>query len=146
MRSTLVICIAVWLATCGGSIAQQSQEMEFVVIGNSVGVEELTKARLRTIFRGEQQYWADNTRILIVLPSAKFSQADDIMRYIYDQRATVVHKYWLSLVFQGRAQAPVFVDDPQEVIEYVVKNKGAIGVFIKASATIPNSRVIRVLE
>lgn len=120
--------------------------MQFVVFGNGIGVEELTKARLRTIFRGEQQYWADNMRILLVLPSSKFSQADDIMKYIYDQRATAVHKYWLSLVFQGRAQAPIFVDDAQDVIDYVVKNKGAIGVLIKASVAIPDSKVIRVLE
>lgn len=127
-------------------MAQSSQGDQFVVIGNNTGLQDLTKARLRIIFRGEQQYWSDNGRILIVLPSAKHSQANEIMRYIYDQRATAVHKYWLSLVFQGRAQAPVFVDNSQDIVEYVSKNKGAIGVLINASETIPNSLVIRVRD
>jgi ABC-type phosphate transport system substrate-binding protein len=146
MRTVIVTCIAIWFATCGGSLAQTSQDAQFVVIGNGVGDQELTKAKLRTIFRGEQQYWADNRRILLVLPSSKFSQVESIMNHIYNQRATSVHKFWLSLVFQGRAQAPVFVDDPQEVVDYVGKNKGAIGVIINGSVSVPNAYIIRVSQ
>ena len=36
-------------------------------------------------------------------------------------------KHWLSLVFQGRANAPVFVKDEKEVIEYIQQHEGAIG-------------------
>jgi len=36
-------------------------------------------------------------------------------------------KHWLSIVFQGRANAPVFLNSEEEVLAYIRGHKGAIG-------------------
>jgi hypothetical protein len=38
-----------------------------------------------------------------------------------------MQKYWLSLVFQGRADPPMFFGSDEETIKFVTNNKGSIG-------------------
>ena len=65
--------------------------------------------------------------MIIVLPSSKHTNAEKISEYIYSKSFYGVKKFWLSIVFQGRFSAPHFMDSDEEIVEFVSKNKGAIG-------------------
>jgi hypothetical protein len=49
---------------------------------------------------------------------------------VFGKDMKYVKKYWLNLVFQGRANAPVYLDSNEEILNYVKKHPGAIGVLI----------------
>ena len=42
----------------------------------------------------------------------------------------LTRRFWLSLVFQGRANPPIYLDNNQKIIEYINENEGAIAVII----------------
>ena len=53
-----------------------------------------------------------------------------------------MQKYWLSLVFQGRTSPPVFLDSDAEIIAYVLKTPGAIGVIAAESRKTVDSKYL----
>ena len=57
---------------------------------------------------------------------------------------SAVQKFWLSLVFQGRANPPVFLDDDSDIINYVRKTPGALGVVSTNAQNIPKELLITV--
>jgi hypothetical protein len=50
-----------------------------------------------------------------------------ISEIIYKTNPVGMQKYWLSLVFQGRADPPVFFSSDEETIKFIQNNKGSIG-------------------
>jgi ABC-type phosphate transport system substrate-binding protein len=77
--------------------------------------------------------------VIVVLPSNKSENAESVAKNLYGGSVTAMQKFWLALVFQGRANPPVFLQTSEEIIEYISKNPGAIGVIPKGSADIPQS-------
>jgi hypothetical protein len=57
-----------------------------------------------------------------------------------------MQRYWLGLVFQGRASAPVFVDSAAEVLSYVQEHPGAIGMVPMGSKGVPDAMLIKVVQ
>jgi hypothetical protein len=68
--------------------------------------------------------------VTIVLLSSKHSGCEVMAATIFGRDMKYVKKYWLNLVFQGRANPPVYLDSNEEVLNYVKKHPGAIGVVI----------------
>ena len=54
-------------------------------------------------------------------------------RKIYSMSGDELNKFWLALVFQGKAQAPSFFNSKNELETFVVQNPGAIGVVTQAT-------------
>lgn len=104
---------------------------EFVVIANEIGSTALSKKEIITYAKGEKTFWQNGKKVVIALPSAKSELAPIVAASIYKTSSGGMQKYWLSLVFQGRADPPVFFGTDEETIRFVEKNKGAIG-FISA--------------
>ncbi|MGH2563912.1 MAG: hypothetical protein ACRDE5_05335, partial [Ginsengibacter sp.] len=50
---------------------------------------------------------------------------------IYDMNGDELNKFWLALVFQGKAQAPKFFNSENELADFVAQNPGAIGILDK---------------
>lgn len=99
-----------------------------VVIGNLDGVARLTPLELRRVFRGEQSLWADGVAVTVVLPSPRSPFVDAVARGVFDLSRAGMQRYWLSLVFQGRASPPVQLESAEEMIAFVRRTPGAIAV------------------
>ena len=54
---------------------------------------------------------------------------------IYNMSSDELKKFWLALVFEGKADAPVFFNTVSEVESFVAENPGAIGVIDQPIAT-----------
>jgi ABC-type phosphate transport system substrate-binding protein len=54
-----------------------------------------------------------------------------------------LNKFWLALVFQGKAKAPVFYGSSTDVENYVTQNPGAIGV-VEAGYTLKSGHVVTI--
>ena len=100
------------------------------VIGNSVGFDKIDKANIKKVFLGNVNNWPNDNNTIVVLPSTKYSSADDLTKLIIGKSHNITRRYWLSIVFQGRANPPIYMDNNQKIIEYVNQTKGSIAVLI----------------
>jgi ABC-type phosphate transport system substrate-binding protein len=116
-----------------------SAQTNFELVGNKTGFSNLSLKETRQIFKAKYSVWASGQSVIIVLPSPKNLNADQVCKLIYENSISGVQKFWLSLVFQGRANPPVFLDSDEEILSYVSKNPGAIGLVSKEALKVESN-------
>jgi ABC-type phosphate transport system substrate-binding protein len=116
---------------------------DYKVVGNTTGVTELTQAQVKSYFKAKYTLWGNGKSVKVVLHSSESTQAEKLAKLVYNTSHQGVKKYWLSLVFQGRANPPVYFDSDSEVLEYVKKTPGAIGIVQKATSC-PSQYIIQI--
>lgn len=100
-----------------------------MVIGNGKGVpSEMNMPQLKSTLRGERLRWPDGSKVIIALLKSSTPIGTTTSRRIYNMSANELNKYWLALVFQGKADAPNFFNSEAELEEFVAQTNGAIGV------------------
>ncbi len=139
IRLILGLCVA--LAVARPVASQTSSFNGFNVIGNTLGVTSLTEEDASDIFRGKKSVWSNGKPMLIVLPSTKNPSAANIARNLFSTDAQGMHRYWLSQVFQGRANPPVFLERWEDVILKVKSVEGAVAVIPKG-VSVPAELII----
>jgi hypothetical protein len=55
-----------------------------------------------------------------------------------------MQRFWLALVFQGRAAPPIFVDSVEEMVSYVRRTPGAIALVPRDSVNSAGPLLVRV--
>lgn len=117
-------------------LPSRAQEVELTVIGNPEAVpNELTMSDLKLILRGERQKWEDGVSIKIALMKTGTPIGASTCKKIYGMTGNELNKYFLALVFQGKAKAPVFFNSISEMETYVAQTPGAIGVLQSTTDT-----------
>lgn len=129
IQSTLLISLLTLLSHF--TSAQSGDINTVVIIGNTIGTVSMKKISLINVFKGRLDSWNNNATVKIVLPSQKNESATLTAKVIYGTTVKGMQKFWLSLVFQGRANPPIFLDSNEEIIRYVQKNPGSIGIISK---------------
>ena len=120
----------------------KSQEGALTVIGNQQGVPAILKySELRSILMAEKQRWRNGSKILIALMKTNTATGKITSEKIYDMSGDELNKFWLALVFQGKAPAPAFFNTAAELENFVAQNPGAI-VIIDQLAHNDNLRTI----
>jgi len=110
----------------------KAQQMTLTAIGNVSGApESLKQSELKAIMMGEKQRWKNGKRIIIALMKTNTALGKATSSKIYDMSGDELNKYWLALVFQGKAQAPVFFTSVTDLQNFVAQNPGAIGIVDK---------------
>lgn len=105
-----------------------SAQQRVVYFASGSGVSSLKDDKLARIFTGKETYWANDKQIIVCLPSTKSDSSTDVCQKVYHQSVKDVQKFWLSIVFQGRAKSPKFFDTEQEMVDFIKRTPGAIGV------------------
>lgn len=130
--------------TKGTLYGQTSSMQGLLLIGNKTGLESVSRKQLQGIFRGSQSIWNTNEDVIVVMPSNKADFADDFASSVLQMTQPALQKYWLGLVFQGRADPPVFLNSSEEILEYVKRNQGAIGMVKMSEKAVPNGMLIAI--
>ena len=127
-RAKTILIIAILLL----SVTAKAQEATLVVVGNATGVPvDIKLAELKSILMGEKQRWKNGNRIIIALMKTNTLIGKNTSSRIYDMTGDQLNKYWLALVFQGKAQAPTFFNSTSELETFVAQTPGAIGIVDK---------------
>lgn len=117
-------------------LSASAQDMSLAVIANSKGApSEMKLAQLKSTMRGEKLRWPDGNKVVIALLKSTTPIGTTTSKKIYNMSANELNKYWLALVFQGKADAPNFFNSEAELEEFVSQTTGAIGVVNRPSAT-----------
>lgn len=113
------------------SFASKAQT-SLMAIGNVSDVPaEMQLSELKSILMGEKQRWKNGDRILVALMKTNTPTGKATSEKIYDMTGDELNKFWLALVFQGKAQAPKFFASANELEDFVAQNPGAIGIVDK---------------
>jgi ABC-type phosphate transport system substrate-binding protein len=112
------------------------------VIGNSKGTPpELKMGQLQSILKGEKQRWGDGTKVTIALMKTNTPVGSVTSKKVFNMSGDQLNKYWLALVFQGKADGPTFFNSANELETFVAQTPGAIGV-IGETPTIAQKTII----
>lgn len=142
-RFVLALALAIPLLMHADVLRAQQARTELVVIGNTTGLNELTRDELRAIFRGERSLWSTGSTVTIVLPSTRSPDVDAFATQVLGMSRAAMQRFWLSLVFQGRASPPMTFDTADEIIRFVRRTPGAIAVVPATAEEIPRNLVVR---
>jgi hypothetical protein len=113
-----------------------AQDMSLAVIANGKGApQEMKLTQLKSTMRGEKLRWPDGSKVVIALLKSTTPIGINTSRKIYNMSSNELNKYWLALVFQGKADAPNFFDSETALEEFVSQTNGAIGVVNHPSTT-----------
>ena len=109
---------------------QLKQLSGYLLVHKNAGLgENVRQKEVILIFQGKYTRWPQTKApVTIVMPSSKHPNAAAVSRILGFINFKEMQKYWLSMVFQGRFSAPLFLDTDQEIIEYILRNNGAVGV------------------
>ena len=126
------------------SSATSADEPNIMVIANEKGAPTtLTMKELKSIFQGEKQRWNDGTKISIAFMKSSTPVGSATSNKVLKMSGDQLNKFWLALVFQGKAKAPFFYGSASEVESYVSQNAGAIGV-VEAGNQVKGAKVISI--
>ena len=126
------------------SSATSADEPSIMVIANEKGAPaSLTMKELKSIFKGEKQRWKDGTKISIAFMKSSTPVGSTTANKVLKMSGDQLNKFWLALVFQGKAKAPFFYGSASEVESYVSQNAGAIGV-VEAGNQVKGAKVISI--
>ena len=137
----LSLVVMLCLSTAGVS---QEDWNSITVIGNSTGEKSISKKALIEVFRGQRNYWKSDESVLLVLPSDKHKGAKIASYTLYKMSISEMQKFWLALVFQGRANPPVFNMSNEDILQLVSETPGAIGILINFQGVVPNELLINI--
>jgi len=126
------------------SSATSADEPSIMVIANEKGAPNtLTMKELKSIFQGEKQRWNDGTKISIAFMKSSTPVGSATSNKVLKMSGDQLNKFWLALVFQGKAKAPFFYGSASEVENYISQNAGAIGV-VEAGFQVKGVKVISI--
>ena len=124
-RRFILLIVILFVSKSGIS---QSSSGKFTVIGNSITMNPISLNELKDIFLGEKQVDPNNNTIVVVLPTTDFQGAEEVARLISGSSLNSFRRYWLSIVFQGRANPPIYFNSNQRMIDFVRENPGSIAI------------------
>ncbi|MBK6640718.1 MAG: hypothetical protein IPI23_01290 [Bacteroidetes bacterium] len=143
MKTKIYTCLVMLLIMLGNVSIAFSQESKLAVVANDKGAPEtITEAEIIKIFKGEKQWWKDGTKIVIAFMKTSTPTGSEASKKVLGMSGDQLNKHWLSLVFQGKAKAPVFFNTEKELVDFVSQNKGAIGIVHKNQTG--NSRTLSI--
>ncbi len=127
-----------------GSVPIHAQPIAVMVISHPDGAPAaMNQTELKSILMGERQRWRNGTKIKIALLKTNTPIGKYVCESIYQMSADEFKKYWLSLVFQGKAEAPAFFNNLSDLQDFVAENPGAIGI-IDPQPAIQNTQIVMI--
>ncbi len=139
----LALLVAAAYLVSGSSVAPPDGPAITVIAHEKGAPAALTLRQLKTVLEGEKQRWADGTKISIAFMKATTPVGNATAGKVMNMTGDQLNKFWLALVFQGKAKAPVFFSSAAEVEAYVAHNTGAVGV-VDASYSVKEARVVSI--
>ncbi len=116
-------------------VGAQPAEARLVAIVSAQGTaSELSAGEFRQLLTGEKQRWKGGAKVAIALMKTTNPVGEATAQRVFRMTGNQLNKYWLALVFQGRAKAPVFFTSETELAAFVRDTPGAIGVVSQAAA------------
>lgn len=139
--------VAVALAGWAGPftpVSAQSGIVVAIVVHPETNVDDLTFAELRSIFRGERQFWDDGRRVTLLMRAPAAAERELVLERIYQMDEAQFREYWIGKMFRAEVAAgPKLVYSSDMARDLVTVIPGAI-TFVPVSEVSSETRVVRI--
>lgn len=121
---------------CSGLISWapqfKSNYEDLVIIAHSgVQLYGLESKQFERIIFAEESSWPDGKKVHIGLMKTSQELGSKVADQVFEMSTREFDKYWLALVFEGRGQAPEFFTSEADLVRYVSRQEGAVGIVSK---------------
>lgn len=131
-------------AIAAAPVAAQAGRPVAIVVHPETRVENLSFSALQRIFRGEQQFWGDRSRVTLLVRAPTAFERKVVLDRIYGMNEDRFRQYWIAKMFKAEVAAgPKLVYSTDMAINLIAAIPGAI-TFIPATALVPGIKVVRV--
>ena len=110
-----------------------------VVVHAENGVRALKRTELAAIFLGKKSTWDSGKRIIPILQSERSPVAREFLREILGRSLSQYRAHWKRRLFSGGGTVPRTLPTAEEVMAFVARHPGAIGVV--AGSSQPDGRM-----
>lgn len=113
------------LAVLSGS-ALFAGENDYLLVNESVSLDEMDKSDLGKIFLGKTVNWPDGKRIVLGYSTEDGEKLESFFQEVTGKSRKRFHKYWLKKVFSGYGVPPKRFSSSREALEFVRGRQGAV--------------------
>jgi hypothetical protein len=107
-----------------------------VIVHQSNPVSSIQRSDISAMFMKRTRRWSDGVEILPVDHGSTSRLRAQFSQSIHTKSVAYVDRYWQRLIFSGRAVPPPQLGSDEAVIDFVKKNRGAIG-YVSADGILP---------
>jgi ABC-type phosphate transport system substrate-binding protein len=115
-----------------------------IVVHKNTDVDDLSLTELRSIFLAEQQFWADRTRIILLVRAPQSDERDFVLNRIYQMTEAQFRQYWIAKMFRAEVpRGPKIVFSTDMALDLVIAIPGSI-TFVRADKVTDDVKLVRV--
>lgn len=145
--STLFVAVtaAILLSVPARGEAQVAKGRTVAIIANAkTAADGVGFAELRKIMMGEQQFWHDKSKIVLLVRASPSPERDVMLAKVYHMSEPQFRQYWIAKMFRAEvASAPKIAYTGNMAHELVKALPGAI-TFVLSSDVSPDVKVLRI--
>lgn len=144
--SWLLPLVAALLAPGGRSSAADSETRAGaayqIIVNPANRVSSVDRAFLSNVYLKKVATWRNDWTVRPVQLSRRFPLRDQFTREILKKSPSQLRSYWNRQIFSGKAVPPLEFETQEDVIKYVLANKGAIG-YVAAGTSPRGAKIVR---
>lgn len=115
-----------------------------IVVHKNTAVENLSMSELRNIFRANQQFWPNRSRIVLLVRAAQSDERDYVLNNIYEMTEDEFRRYWIAKMFRAEVPTgPKVVFSTGMTLDLVVAIPNSIS-FMRADNVTADVKVVRI--
>lgn len=121
-----------------------SQNGIAIVVHKDTAVDDLSMTELRNIFLANQQFWANRSRIILLVRAPQSDERDFVLNSIYQMDEAQFRQYWIAKMFRAEVpRGPKIVFSAGMTRDLVVAIPGSIS-FMRFADVTDDVKVVRV--
>lgn len=113
-----------------------------IIVNPANQIESVDRSFLSNVYLKKVITWRNDWTVRPVQLSKRFALRDQFTREILKKSPSQLRSYWNRQIFSGKAVPPPDLESQEEVISYVLANKGAIG-YVAAGVNLRGAKVVR---
>ena len=117
-----------------------------IIVNESNSVEELTRAEVSRFFLKKVTTWADGSPLEPVDLAERAAARELFSKSVLGKRVAAVKAYWQQMIFSGKAVPPPERKTEEEVLDYVLSRRGAIGYVSPGTEIRAGLKTVRVID
>ena len=143
----MTFCLVGLLLAAANVVSAESSIAESglaIVVHKDTEVENLSLSELRNIFRANQQFWPNRSRIVLLVRAAQSDERDYVLNKIYEMNEDEFRRYWIAKMFRAEVpRGPKVVFSTGMTLDLVIAIPNSIS-FMRADNVTDDVKVVRI--
>jgi len=140
-RSSRTLAALLVLGVAGRSVSADDRPAFRVIVNPDNPAAQVERKFVADAFLKKVSRWPDNELLKPVDRGADSRERERFSDEVLGRSVAAVKSYWQQLIFSGRGVPPAELDSDENVVNYVVKHRGAIG-YVSAAADVGRAKVV----